>query len=96
MKHKTVERHGSVPIPTRSLRAVRANCRCGLRYLKADYIDLGDGYEVEVQQRKKEIQSLKEAPGHAESMLTAEWSDVAEKKWKCLKTVFVCLHAQHM
>ena len=34
-------------------------------------VDLGVSYKVTVQQRKKEIQSLKEAPQRAESMITA-------------------------
>ena len=35
-----------------------------------------------MQQRKKEIQSLKEATRHAGSMINAEWSDLVENKWK--------------
>ena len=39
-----------------------------------------------MQQRKKEIQSSKEAPRHAESMITVEQSDLVEKKWKRFET----------
>ena len=41
-----------------------------------------------MQQRKKEIQFLKEAPRHAESMITAEQSDLVETKWKRFDRLF--------